>query len=45
LRDDCGRMVQMLLIVFVFFRPLDLVASHALHYAFRITPESWILLA
>jgi Ni/Fe-hydrogenase subunit HybB-like protein len=38
--NDCGRMIQMLLIVFVFFRLLDLVANHALHYAFQLTPEA-----
>jgi Ni/Fe-hydrogenase subunit HybB-like protein len=37
---DCGRMIQMLLIVFVFFRLFDLVANHALHYAFQLTPEA-----
>jgi Ni/Fe-hydrogenase subunit HybB-like protein len=43
--NDCGRMIQVLLIVFVFFRLLDLVANHALHYAFQLTPEagySWL---
>ena len=38
--SDCGRMIQLLLIVFVFFRMLDLVANHALHYAFQFTPEA-----
>jgi Ni/Fe-hydrogenase subunit HybB-like protein len=37
---DCGRMIQLLLIVFGFFRVLDLVANHALHYAFQWTPEA-----
>jgi Ni/Fe-hydrogenase subunit HybB-like protein len=38
--SDCGRMVQLLLIVFVFFRTLDLMANHALHYAFQLTSEA-----
>jgi len=38
--SDCGRMIQMLLIVFVFFRLLDLVGNHALHYAFQRTSEA-----
>ena len=45
---DCGRMIQLLLIVFAFFRLLDLVANHALHYAFQLTPEAgyfWLEMA
>ena len=38
--SDCGRMIQMLLIVFVFFRLLDLVSNHALRYAFQRTSEA-----
>src|SRR5271165_871139 len=38
--SDCGRMVQMLLIVFAFFKVLDLVANRALGYAFHLTPEA-----
>ena len=43
--SDCGRMIQMLLVVFVFFRLLDLVGNHALHYAFQRTQRSRLLLA
>jgi Ni/Fe-hydrogenase subunit HybB-like protein len=38
--SDCGRMVQMLLIVFAFFKALDLVANHAIGYAFHLTAEA-----
>ena len=38
--SDCGRMIQLLLIVFAFFRLLDLVANQALHYAFQRTAEA-----
>ena len=38
--SDCGRMVQMLLIVYAFFRVLDLVANGAVHYAFQHTVEA-----
>ena len=38
--SDCGRMIQLLLVVFFFFRMLDLVANHAVHYAFQWTPEA-----
>lgn len=38
--SDCGRMIQLLLIVFAFFRLLDLVSNRALHYAFQPTPEA-----
>jgi Ni/Fe-hydrogenase subunit HybB-like protein len=37
---DCGKMIQMLLIVFAFFRFLDLLVNHALRYAFQRTPEA-----
>jgi Ni/Fe-hydrogenase subunit HybB-like protein len=37
---DCGRMIQMLLIVFVFFKALDLTANQAWGYAFQPTPEA-----
>lgn len=37
---DCGRMVQLLLIIYAFLRLLDLMANHALHYAFQLTPEA-----
>ena len=38
--SDCGRMIQLLLIVFAFFRLLDLVANHSLGYAFQRTSEA-----
>jgi Ni/Fe-hydrogenase subunit HybB-like protein len=38
--NGCARMIQMLPIIFVFFRLLDLVANHAVHYAFQLTPEA-----
>jgi len=38
--SDCGRMIQLLLIVFAFFRFLDLLANQALHYAFQRTAEA-----
>ena len=37
---DCGKMIQMLLIVFAFFRVLDLLGNHALGYAFQRTSEA-----
>jgi Ni/Fe-hydrogenase subunit HybB-like protein len=37
---DCGRVIQMLLIVFAFFRFLDLLGNHALGYAFQYTSEA-----
>ncbi len=46
--SDCGRMIQLLLIVFAFFRVLDLVANHAVGYAFQRTPEAgyfWLEMA
>jgi Ni/Fe-hydrogenase subunit HybB-like protein len=38
--SDGGRMIQMLLIVFVFLRLLDLLGNHALHDAFQGTSEA-----
>jgi Ni/Fe-hydrogenase subunit HybB-like protein len=38
--SDCGHMIQLLLIVFAFFKVLDLVANHAVRYAFHWTPEA-----
>jgi len=38
--NDCGRMIQMLLIIFVFFPLFDLGANHAVQYAFQPTPEA-----
>jgi Ni/Fe-hydrogenase subunit HybB-like protein len=38
--SDCGRMIQMLLIVFAFFRFLDLLGNGALGYAFQRTSEA-----
>jgi len=38
--SDCGRMIQMLLIVYAFFKVLDLVANQALGYAFQRTAEA-----
>lgn len=38
--SDCGRMIQMLLIVYAFFRILDLVSNQALGYAFKPTAEA-----
>ena len=35
--SDCGRMIQLLLIVFAFFKVLDLAANQALGYAFQFT--------
>ena len=46
--SDCGGMIQLLLIVLAFFRLLDLVANHAVHYAFHWTPETgyfWLEMA
>jgi Ni/Fe-hydrogenase subunit HybB-like protein len=37
---DCGRMIQLLLIVFVFFKALDLSANQAWGYAFQPTAEA-----
>ncbi len=38
--SDCGRMIQLLLIVFACFRVLDLLSNHAIHYAFQPTVEA-----
>ena len=38
--NDCGRMIQLLLIVFVFFKALDLTANQAWGYAFQRTSEA-----
>jgi Ni/Fe-hydrogenase subunit HybB-like protein len=38
--SDCGRMAQLLLIVYAFFRFLDLLANHALGFAFQRTAEA-----
>jgi Ni/Fe-hydrogenase subunit HybB-like protein len=38
--SDCGRMIQMLLIVYAFFKFLDLVSNQALGYAFQRTTEA-----
>lgn len=38
--SDCGSMIQLLLIVFAFFRILDLVGNHAVGYAFQRTAEA-----
>jgi len=46
--SDCGRMIQLLLIVFVFFRVLDLAANRAWGYAFQRTSEAgyfWLEMA
>jgi Ni/Fe-hydrogenase subunit HybB-like protein len=37
---DCGRMIQMLLIVYAFFKVLDLISNQALGYAFQRTAEA-----
>ena len=37
---DCGRMIQMLLIVYAFFKVLDLISNQALHFAFQRTAEA-----
>jgi len=38
--SDCGRMIQLLLIVFAFFKVLDLTANQAWGYAFQRTSEA-----
>jgi len=46
--SDCGRMVQMLLIVYAFFKVLDLISNQALGYAFQRTVEAgyfWLEMA
>ena len=37
--SDCGRMIQMLLIVYAFFKLLDLISNQALYLAFQRTSE------
>jgi len=46
--SDCGRMIQLLLIVFAFFKVLDLTANQAWSYAFQRTSETgyfWLEMA
>jgi Ni/Fe-hydrogenase subunit HybB-like protein len=46
--SDCGRMIQLLLIVFAFFKVLDLTANQAWGYAFQRTGEAeyfWLEMA
>lgn len=46
--SDCGRMVQMLLIVYAFFKVLDLISNQAIGYAFQRTVEAgyfWLEMA
>ena len=38
--SDCGRVIQLLLVVFALFKVLDLISNQALHYAFQWTPEA-----
>ncbi len=38
--SDCGRMIQLLLIVYAFFKALDLTANQAWGYAFQRTSEA-----
>ncbi|MFZ0478022.1 MAG: NrfD/PsrC family molybdoenzyme membrane anchor subunit, partial [Terriglobales bacterium] len=38
--SDCGRMIQMLLIVYAFFKVLDLISNQAFGYAFQWTAEA-----
>ena len=38
--SDCGRMIQMLLIVYAFFKLLDLISNQALYLAFQRTTEA-----
>jgi Ni/Fe-hydrogenase subunit HybB-like protein len=45
---DCGRMIQLLLVVFALFKLVDLVSNQALGYAFQWTPEAgyfWLEMA
>lgn len=45
---DCGRMIQLLLVVFALFKLLDLVTNQALGYAFQRTSEAayfWLEMA
>jgi len=46
--SDCGRVIQLLLVVFALFKLLDLATNQALHYAFQLTPEAgyfWLEMA
>ena len=46
--SDCGRIIQLLLLVFAFFKVLDLVGNQAIGYAFQWTPEAgyfWLEMA
>src|SRR5271169_1789456 len=38
--SDCGRMIELLLIVYAFFKFLDLISNQALGYAFQRTNEA-----
>jgi Ni/Fe-hydrogenase subunit HybB-like protein len=38
--SDCGRMIQLLLLVFAFFRVLDLISNQVVGYAFQRTSEA-----
>jgi Ni/Fe-hydrogenase subunit HybB-like protein len=38
--SDCGRMIQMLLIVYAFFKVMDLISNQAFGYAFQWTAEA-----
>jgi Ni/Fe-hydrogenase subunit HybB-like protein len=38
--SDCGRVIQLLLLVFALFKVLDLITNQALGYAFQLTPEA-----
>src|ERR1700760_3187228 len=45
---DCGRMIQMLLIVYAFFKILDLISNQAIGLAFQPTAEAgyfWLEMA
>lgn len=46
--SDCGRVIQLLLVVFALFKLLDLVSNQAIGYAFQLTPEAgyfWLEMA
>jgi Ni/Fe-hydrogenase subunit HybB-like protein len=38
--SDCGRVIQLLLVVFALFKVLDLISNQAIGYAFQRTPEA-----
>jgi Ni/Fe-hydrogenase subunit HybB-like protein len=38
--NDCGRVIQLLLVVFGLFKLIDLISNQALGYAFQRTPEA-----